>query len=113
VKGVGRWGNLAHNITFQDGDVLITGAGAPMWGYNSELERTMVIGPPSAEQQRLFAHMTAAQVVMMADRSGALTSPCASASGCCACNFGGTGYEPCYRSRSDEDSDRPYYPRLL
>jgi Xaa-Pro dipeptidase len=57
---------LAHNITFRAGDVLITGAGAPMWGYNSELERTMVIGPPSAEQQRLFAHMMAAQEVAFA-----------------------------------------------
>ena len=29
---------LAGNITFQTGDVLVTGAGCPMWGYNSELE---------------------------------------------------------------------------
>ena len=34
---------LANNITFQDGDVLVTGAGCPLWGYNSELERMMVV----------------------------------------------------------------------
>ena len=32
-----------------------------MWGYHSELERTMVIGPPSDEQKRLFDHMVALQ----------------------------------------------------
>ncbi|MGH2524246.1 MAG: M24 family metallopeptidase, partial [Anaerolineales bacterium] len=54
---------LANNITFQAGDVLVTGAGAPMWGYHSELERTMVVGQPSAEQRRMFEHMKAAQEV--------------------------------------------------
>ncbi len=57
---------LANNITFQPGDVLVTGAGCPMWGYNSELERTMVIGHPSDEQRRLFEHMTRAQEVAFA-----------------------------------------------
>ncbi|PJF47282.1 MAG: aminopeptidase P family protein [Chloroflexi bacterium] len=52
---------LANNITFQAGDVLVTGAGAPMWGYNSELERTMVIGGLTDEQKRLFDHMVALQ----------------------------------------------------
>ncbi|HEU5277286.1 MAG TPA: Xaa-Pro peptidase family protein [Gaiellaceae bacterium] len=52
---------LANNITFQVGDVLVTGAGAPVWGYLSELERTMVIGPPSDEQRRMFEHMVALQ----------------------------------------------------
>ncbi len=36
---------LANNVVFQAGDVLVTGASAAMWGYLSELERTMVIGP--------------------------------------------------------------------
>jgi Xaa-Pro aminopeptidase len=54
---------LAHNIGFQAGDVLVTGAGAPFFGYNSELERTMVIGRPSDEQRRMFEHMKAAQEV--------------------------------------------------
>ena len=52
---------LANNIVFQAGDVLVTGATAPVWGYHSELERTMVIGPPSDEQKRLFDHMVALQ----------------------------------------------------
>jgi Xaa-Pro dipeptidase len=52
---------LAANITFQAGDVLVTGASAPVWGYLSELERTMVIGEPSAEQRRMFDHMVALQ----------------------------------------------------
>jgi len=52
---------LANNITFRTGDVLVTGAGAPVWGYLSELERTMVIGEPSDEQRRLFDHMIALQ----------------------------------------------------
>ena len=36
-------------------------AGAPVWGYHSELERTMIIGPASDEQKRLFDHMVALQ----------------------------------------------------
>jgi Xaa-Pro dipeptidase len=52
---------LTANITFQAGDVLVTGATAPVWGYLSELERTMVIGAPSTEQRRMFEHMVALQ----------------------------------------------------
>jgi Xaa-Pro dipeptidase len=54
---------LTANITFQAGDVLVTGASAPVWGYLSELERTMVIGEPSTEQRELFDHMVALQDV--------------------------------------------------
>ena len=54
---------LAGNIVFQPGDVLVTGASAPVWGYLSELERTMVLGEPSPEQRRMFEHMKAAQEV--------------------------------------------------
>src|SRR3989442_1840338 len=53
--------SLSANITFEKGDVLVTGASAPVWGYLSELERTMVIGEPSAEQRRMFEHMVALQ----------------------------------------------------
>jgi Xaa-Pro aminopeptidase len=52
---------LANNIRFQEGDILVTGANAPVWGYNSELERTMVIGKPSDDQRRMFEHMVALQ----------------------------------------------------
>ena len=52
---------LANNIIFQEGDVLVTGAGAAVWGYTSELERTMFIGSPTDGQKRFFDHMVALQ----------------------------------------------------
>jgi Xaa-Pro dipeptidase len=54
---------LAGNIVFEKGDVLVTGASAPVWGYLSELERTMIVGEPSTEQRRMFEHMKAVQEV--------------------------------------------------
>ena len=48
---------------FRAGDVLVTGASAPVWGYLSELERTMFVGEPSPEQRRMFEHMVALQDV--------------------------------------------------
>jgi Xaa-Pro dipeptidase len=54
---------LANNLTFQAGDVLVSGAGAPLWGYNSELERTMIIGKPTDEQKRMFDHMLSLQEI--------------------------------------------------
>ena len=73
---IGRNAAIPHahaaNIVFQAGDVLVTGATAPVWGYHSELERTMVIGPPSDEQQRMFDHMVALQdIAFGAIRAGA------------------------------------------
>ena len=53
--------SLTANITFREGDVLVTGATAPVWGYLSELERTMIIGEPAAEQRVMFDHMLALQ----------------------------------------------------
>ena len=52
---------IAHNIEFRVGDMLVTETGAPVWGYNAELERGMVIGRPTDEQRRLFDHTVAAQ----------------------------------------------------
>ena len=52
---------LAGNLVFQAGDVLVTGASAPVWGYLSELERTMFVGDPTREQERKFEHMVALQ----------------------------------------------------
>jgi Xaa-Pro aminopeptidase len=52
---------LAGNLVFEPGDVLVTGASAPVWGYLSELERTMFLGEPTTEQRRLFEHMVALQ----------------------------------------------------
>lgn len=63
---------VAHNIEFQAGDVLVTETSAPIWGYNAELERAMVIGPPTDEMRRLFEHTVAAQrVAFDAIRPGA------------------------------------------
>jgi Xaa-Pro aminopeptidase len=56
---------IAHNIEFQSGDVLVTETSAPIWGYNAELERTLIIGPPSDEARRLFNHMVSAQKVAL------------------------------------------------
>jgi Xaa-Pro dipeptidase len=62
---VGRNAAIPHtlpgNIVFEAGDTLVTEATAPMWGYHSELERTMVLGSPSDEQKRMFGHMVALQ----------------------------------------------------
>ena len=63
---------IAHNIEFQAGDVLVTETSAPIWGYNAELERALVIGPPTDEMRRLFDHTVAAQqVAFEAIRPGA------------------------------------------
>ena len=52
---------VAHNIELQPGDVLVTETSAPIWGYNAELERALVIGPPTDEMRRLFDHTVASQ----------------------------------------------------
>jgi len=56
---------LTSNIVFQEGDVLVTGASAPIWGYVSELERTMILGTPSDDQKRMFEHMFNLQTLAM------------------------------------------------
>jgi Xaa-Pro aminopeptidase len=62
---IGRNAAIPHSLTtnasFLPGDVLVTGAGCPMWGYNSELERTMIVGEPTVEQKTFFAWMKGAQ----------------------------------------------------
>jgi Xaa-Pro aminopeptidase len=68
--------SLASNAAFQPGDVLVTGAAAAIWGYQAELERTMVLGTPTDEQRRFFEHMVAIQnVALGALRPGV---PCSS-----------------------------------
>jgi Xaa-Pro dipeptidase len=57
---------VAHNIRFAPGDLLVTETGAPVHGYNAELERGMVIGPPSDRAKFLFEHTVAAQDVAFA-----------------------------------------------
>ena len=54
---------VAHNITFEPGDVLVTETSAPIFGYNAELERAMIVGAPTDEMRRLFDHTVAVQQV--------------------------------------------------
>ncbi len=64
---VGPNSALPHAVTInailKPGDVLVTGAAAYVGGYLSELERTMFVGEPSAEQVRFFRHMVELQEV--------------------------------------------------
>jgi Xaa-Pro dipeptidase len=63
---------VAHNIRFEEGDALVTETSAPIWGYNAELERALVVGTPNDEMRRLFDHTVAAQdVAFEAIRPGA------------------------------------------
>lgn len=52
---------IAHDIAFQPGDLLVSETGAPVWGYNAELERGMVIGPASDRVKWMFEHTVEAQ----------------------------------------------------
>ena len=63
---------VAHNIEFREGDVLVTETSAPIWGYNAELERALIVGQPTDEMRFLFDHTVAAQrVAFDAIRPGA------------------------------------------
>jgi Xaa-Pro aminopeptidase len=57
---------VAHNIEFKPGDVLVTETSAPIHGYNAELERAMIIGPPTDEMRFLFDHTVAVQQIAFA-----------------------------------------------
>ncbi|WP_199489393.1 MULTISPECIES: Xaa-Pro peptidase family protein [unclassified Meiothermus] len=48
---------ISTNAAFKPGDNLVTGASAGVWGYLSELERTMFLGEPSPQQRRYSRHM--------------------------------------------------------
>ncbi|MEM3615953.1 MAG: Xaa-Pro peptidase family protein [Candidatus Methanomethylicia archaeon] len=52
---------LTSNMVIREGDVLVTGAGARIGGYNSELERTMIVGKPDEKQTKYFNIMVKAQ----------------------------------------------------
>lgn len=58
---VGQHSALPHslniNAVFKAGDTLVTGASCPMFGYWSELERTMFIKNADESQTRYFSHM--------------------------------------------------------
>jgi Xaa-Pro aminopeptidase len=52
---------INRNLVMREGDVLVTGASALIWGYRCELERTMFVGQPSPEHKRWFQLMLGAQ----------------------------------------------------
>lgn len=56
--GAGANTSLPHGLAsangLRRGDVLVTYAGADVGGYNSELERTMIVGEPTPEFERHF-----------------------------------------------------------
>ncbi len=56
---------MTSNAKLKAGDVLVTGAGADVWGYGSELERAMIMGEPSLEQERYFNLMLGAQTLAL------------------------------------------------
>ncbi|NIP67092.1 M24 family metallopeptidase [Candidatus Bathyarchaeota archaeon] len=76
---VGAMSAIPHAIStrrmIREGDIIITGAGADIGGYSSELERTMIVGEPSDQQRRLFEVMLQAQdTALAAFRPGAKCS---------------------------------------
>lgn len=54
---------VTQNAVLKTGDTLVTGASASVWGYKSELERTMFVEEVSKEQEKYFQYMYEAQEV--------------------------------------------------
>ena len=62
---IGEMTAIPHSMStkrmIRKGDVIIAEAGVDVGGYTCELERTMIVGEPSAKQKRYFEVMTSAQ----------------------------------------------------
>ncbi len=62
---IGEMSAIPHAIgtrrRIRSGDVVIVEAAVEIGGYSCELERTMIVGKPSAKQKRYFEAMTKAQ----------------------------------------------------
>jgi Xaa-Pro aminopeptidase len=62
---VGTGSAIPHAVYTKDkirkGDVLVTEAGVEVAGYTAELERTVIVGKPSAKAKKYFEVMTQAQ----------------------------------------------------
>lgn len=56
---------VTQNLVLRKGDTLVTGAAADVFGYKSELERTMFVEEVSKEQEKYFQHMYEAQDVAL------------------------------------------------
>ncbi|WP_289139117.1 Xaa-Pro peptidase family protein [uncultured Brevibacillus sp.] len=52
---------VTQNLVLKKGDTLVTGAAGEVWGYHSELERTMFVQEVSKEQEKYFNYMVQAQ----------------------------------------------------
>lgn len=52
-----------QNLTLEVGDTVVTQADASVWGYTSELERTMFVKEVSKEQEKYFNLMKQAQEI--------------------------------------------------
>ncbi len=62
---VGKHSYYPHSLTIhaviKRGDVLVTGATANVSGYSAELERTLIVGEPTSEQEKFFKLMLEAR----------------------------------------------------
>ena len=62
---VGEMSAIPHSMAtkrvIRKGDIVVTGASADVGGYSCELERTMIVGKPTAKQKRYFNVMVKAQ----------------------------------------------------
>lgn len=87
--------SMTTNAVIRPGDVLVSGASAGVGGYGSELERTMIVGPPDDRQRRSFDLMLGAQQVAFdAIRPGV---PCADVDRAVLAYFEAHDLLPCWR----------------
>jgi Xaa-Pro dipeptidase len=66
---VGKHSYYPHSLTIhaivKKGDVLVTGATALISGYGAELERTMIVGEPTRDQEKFFKLMMEARRIAL------------------------------------------------
>ena len=55
--------SLTRNAIIRKGDILGTGTGPMVGGYHSELERVMIVGEPTKEQEKYFNFMCRLQEI--------------------------------------------------
>ena len=99
---IGKGSSLPHAMTgtkkFAPGQVLVTGASTPMWGYLSELERTMFLGEPSKDQVQFFNLMLEVQTLAIETIRPGIT--CAEIDTAVNGFFAKNGLEPYWRHHS-------------
>src|SRR5437763_15424172 len=52
---------VAHTLECKPGNMLVTETSAPLWGYNAERQRGMIISEPTDKARRMSDHPVAAQ----------------------------------------------------